>query len=292
MNVPTMNMLVGLPGSGKSVYAEKKKFFNNFVVCSSDEIRKNVFKDIDCQDNNAEVFKILHNDIKQNLQSGYNVIYDATNINARRRMAFLKEIEDIPCVKIATLIIRPYEVCLRNNWMRERKIPYDVIFRMYSYWQTPYYYEGWDEIVIERDPTEYVKNEPNLENYYEDNPYHTRYSLGEHMRRTKEYLIPKVMDGALWTAAAYHDIGKPFCREKGKNGYYHYYNHENVGAYDALSRYGLSLEVSALINNHMRPFSMENSRNPEKLRKEYRDFWGEDFYDKIMLLHEADVVSA
>ena len=80
-------MMVGLPGSGKSTYAKQLSEETNAVICSSDTIREELYGDENSQDNNDEVFKILHSRIKENLKNGKNVIYDATNINSKRRKA-------------------------------------------------------------------------------------------------------------------------------------------------------------------------------------------------------------
>ena len=71
-------MLAGLPGSGKSTYAEELVRKEGFVVHSSDKIREEL-GDVNDQSKNEQVFTILHKRIKEDLRSGKNVIYDATN---------------------------------------------------------------------------------------------------------------------------------------------------------------------------------------------------------------------
>ena len=87
--VPTFVMMVGLPASGKSTYVKELAEEMRAVICSSDAIRKELCGDENSQDNNEEVFKLLHSRIKECLKKGVNVIYDATNINSKRRRAFL-----------------------------------------------------------------------------------------------------------------------------------------------------------------------------------------------------------
>ena len=82
MNKSTLTVLVGLPGSGKSTYANKIK---NAILCSSDKIRKELYKDENIQGDNNKVFRILYNKVKENLKNGNNVVYDATNINSKKR---------------------------------------------------------------------------------------------------------------------------------------------------------------------------------------------------------------
>lgn len=84
-------MLVGLPGSGKSTYAEKLKK-EGYMIHSSDAIREELTGDINSQDNNPEVFGVLHKRVKEDLKSGHSCVYNATNMSRKRRKAFLDEI--------------------------------------------------------------------------------------------------------------------------------------------------------------------------------------------------------
>ena len=63
---PIFTMLVGIPGSGKSTWAENNKDIVNEVIQSSDELRKEL-GDINDQSKNEEVFNILHKRIKEDL---------------------------------------------------------------------------------------------------------------------------------------------------------------------------------------------------------------------------------
>ena len=150
MNKPTFTMMVGLVGSGKSTYAKQLAKETNAIICSSDAIREELCGDENSQDNNDEVFKILHSRIKENLKNGKNVIYDATNINSKRRRAFLSELRRIPCVKKCVIMTTPFEMCCNQNESRDRVVPYEVIERMYKNWNTPYWFEGWNEIEIKK----------------------------------------------------------------------------------------------------------------------------------------------
>lgn len=58
--MPTFVLMVGLPASGKSTYAQELAEEMRAVICSSDAIRKELFGDENSQDNNEEVFKLLH----------------------------------------------------------------------------------------------------------------------------------------------------------------------------------------------------------------------------------------
>jgi predicted kinase len=285
MNDQTFTMLVGLPGSGKSVYAENMK---DVVVCSSDEKRLELFGDINDQEHNDQVFRELHNDIKKYLNDGHDVVFDACNINSKRRRSFLENIKKIKCRKEAVVFAIPYERCLRRNWMRERRIPDEVIYRMYTQWQTPAKFEGFDDILVIKDEHNIKITDYHISNIYDQHNPHHNYFLNEHMYQTFQNLKKyDVKDINLLNAGLYHDIGKPFCREFDEDGVAHYYNHANVGAYDVLCMNGDTLLTSQLINYHMYPMTWDN-QNWDKMCEKYRKIWGQEFFGKIMLLYEAD----
>ena len=291
MRVPTIIVLIGLPGSGKTEYA------NNFadegyIVCSSDEMRQRLCGDINDQDHNQMVFQTLHKEIREHLLRGENVVYDACNINSKRRRSFLNSIKDIDCTKLAYVIAPPYNVVVEQNSDRDRVVPIEVINRMYKHWQTPGPWEGFDSVMlISMVPCEKY-DISKYDSYDQNNPYHSHF-LGEHMRKSAEFIKnADPYDFNMYEAALRHDSGKPFCASIDEKGISHYIGHDSVGAYDVLSDWSFDdddvLEISRLINYHMYPVFWEKDDASAK----YRKIWGKEFFDKIMLLHEADKASA
>ena len=94
---PKLIMMCGLVCSGKSHYAQHLSAKYNVTIFSSDTLREELFNDVNHQIDNDLLFKELHKRIKDCLASGKSAIYDATNINYKRRMAFLTELKSIPC---------------------------------------------------------------------------------------------------------------------------------------------------------------------------------------------------
>lgn len=314
--VPEMMMLVGLPGSGKSTYAHQ---LIGGKIFSSDRLREEMFGDATDQSHNHEVFQELHKRIKEHLRRGNSAIYDACNISSKRRRAFLNELKNIECVKRCVIIATPYGQCLANNGKRESPVPEHVIERMYRNWDTPYWFEGWDEIEIEYWPgTEEFLDISNMITLYEDydqsNPHHSLKlgGIDGHLNQTginvvkesKRMGIPIEIYKDIECAGYLHDIGKPFCKTfkdaKGDIGdIAHYYNHEHVGAYNSLfyncfvydERNRIEkanpLDVSILINLHMRPYDWERDNNV-KLENRCKKLWGDDIYCEVSILHRAD----
>lgn len=291
-------MMIGLPASGKSMFAQKIAKEYDALVISSDEVRAEYFGDAEFQGDNKAVFEIVHARVIDNLRHGNNVIYDATNINYKKRMHFLKQIKNINCEKICCLVATPYEDCLMYNAQRERKVPIEVIVRMYKNIYIPQYYEGWDDVQIIHncdiifDRRELFKGENGLNFFSQDNSNH-ELTVGEHCiecAKKVEKLSPEwVAD--LYEAGLLHDIGKPFVKtftnSKGEvTDNAHYYQHHMVSAYDSLfyTRRDRSISIANYIQWHMQVYWLDKDETKEK----YKQLWGEEFYNNLMILNAAD----
>lgn len=145
---PIMIMMVGLPASGKSTYAKELAKEIDAQICSSDEIRKELYGDENSQKNNKRVFSVLHSRVKEHLKNGVNVIYDATSINSAGRKSFLLELNNIPCIKRCVVMATSFKECCKMNEKRNRTVPFDVIKRMRANFSTPTSLEGWNEITF------------------------------------------------------------------------------------------------------------------------------------------------
>ena len=309
MNVLAFYMMVGLPGSGKSTKAEQIKNEFGAQVFSSDAFRKEKFGDEKVQKDANGIFKELLNRCAASLDSGHTTILDATNLSYKKRMEFLRELDkkvSLVFSKICILMATPYEICCERNSSRERVVPDEAMKRMYHSFYTPSYFEGWNDIKIvypdEMDRIEDLTNKylASVMNFPQDNPHH-KYSLYDHLFEARKYIedhynyLPKKELLRLIIAANYHDIGKPATKFfKPNDSIAHYYNHENVGAYMILFLFRASsvesvLYISSLICYHMMPYVFEKSE--EKTIERYKNLWGEEFYNDIMRLHEADVAA-
>lgn len=310
--IPEFLMVVGLPGSGKSTYVNK--YYANYCVHSSDDIREELSGDATNQDINKQVFETLHKRVKADLSAGKDVVYDATNISWKRRKAFLQELNSIKCHKACVLIATPFELCLQRNNSRDRVVPYFAIERMYKNFDIPWYNEGWDSITIAYTDSKlagyygyWQRFITNYIDFKQESKWHTE-TLGEHCLKTTQYVLDhkdELTSGNIHEteiAATLHDCGKPFVKafkdSKGNpSEFAHYYNHENVGAYDSLFYWKEdevdSLFVAALIRYHMvlHFFKDWKARTIEKYEKEFVDheyLRQIKFYDALKILHEGD----
>lgn len=324
-------MMVGLPGSGKSTIAKTiQRSVPNTVIHSSDDLRGELFGNVNDQSKNNELFIELHKRIKNDLSAGRNVIFDATNLNKKRRASFLGELKYIDCFKQCVLVMVPYEICLQRNEARfERRVLDDVIKRMYMKFQPPYYSEGFDAISIEfyfnikdsfekYDIDKLFRSESWFMTFDQENSHH-QLPLGEHCRKTSEYfedLIGKEEDikererlVCVFNAALIHDVGKPFTKTrtnaKGEDdGECHYYQHHCVGAYDSFfyfrnSKSSFALDCPAQIEKMLYCSNViywhmkpyTSWRQSNKARERDKRIMTEQMYEDVLMLHEADLAA-
>ena len=304
MDKPIFFMMVGLPGGGKTDKSKEltEKFHAN--VHSSDAIRVEILGDVNRQDENAKVFDVLHTRVKEDIRLGHNTIYDATNINYKRRHEFLQTLNKFDCQKVCVFMATPFEMCIDRNRHRDREVPYEVIARMYKSIWIPYYYEGWDriELVYPQEAFRFDVNElfnkdgTGLNRIPHDNPHHT-YSIGQHCLATYKQLASTSPE--LQEAALLHDIGKPFTKSfvnsKGETTEIaHYYEHHHVSAYDSLfySNPALNrLYIANVIHWHMRPFELERDPRSKRATDKFRRLVGDNTFSDVMLLHRADLLA-
>lgn len=143
-------VMVGLPGSGKSTIAQKvKNTLRDTIIVSRDNVR---FSMINKEDQyfakEKEVFKTYINKINQYLSEGYNVIADATHLNAASRNKLLKNVHGYNEL-IAIVANTPIENCLERNSKRSgrKKVPDETIKSMANNFHEPTLEEGFDKII-------------------------------------------------------------------------------------------------------------------------------------------------
>ncbi len=140
-------MLVGLPGCGKSTYADKLSQ-DDYKVFSSDAIRIELLGNVQDNSKNALIFDTLHKRLTDALSDGQNCIYDATNVYKPGRIRFLESIKNIKCKKKCVVFDVDVATCKERNKSRDRQVPDEVYDKMLSYYIAPDKEEGWDEIEI------------------------------------------------------------------------------------------------------------------------------------------------
>ena len=302
---PILTMLVGVAGSGKSTVAKQIAQKSGAHIHSSDAIRAEIYGDENCQKNPGRVFDILLQRVCRDLRDGYDVIYDATNLNCKRRMGFLKSIAHIDCEKRCIVVITTPEDIEERMKLRERKVPMEVVHKQLCQFQCPNYYEGWDRIDIDQNS----KPEDCRASYeklwrecdiYHDNHHHTLSVVG-HMMCAADKAVDFAWDAKTdlvqnrWVARI-HDIGKPRCkvfvdRDGNPSEEAHYPGHQGYGAYYSLIfdcedwdiPERISIDNACLIQWHMEHYL----RDPYSLSKFYKMI-GPELLKRLTILEKAD----
>ena len=304
-------VLCGLPGSGKSFYAEQFKAVDDAicagatVIHSSDAIREELFGDPSFQGDNAKVFELMHKRTREDLIAGKTVIYDATNITRKARKSAIACAHPTHDTVECHIVWAEPEECIRRDSLRDRSVGPAVIDKMIRRWQSPWLDEGFDRVEVHLnqqnfDQVKYIASKACDLHISHDNPHHTLGVL-EHcmaaysniIERAAREDITKYRDyNRLAKAAYWHDIGKPYTKFfKPGEAVAHYYDHHCVGGYLA---YGLFLSpdhlicntemeeicfISWIISTHMEPFF--NSGYYQKMHPQWKWY--------IDTIHEADI---
>lgn len=327
-------MMMGLAGSGKSTFSKQiMEGRENVVYLSSDELREELTGDENNQDANADVFAEMLKRTKEALKEGKDVIYDATNLNRKRRRGLLSQLPRHVHKAIAYMATT-YENTVSQNSQRERQVPIEVIQRMYKNLQIPICSEGWNtiEIVYDRDTLDaellpqithplracvlvgkggyelmrdlgvYFKEFSDIFDMAQDSKWHS-FSVSRHTYyvykhvldnyEAKDNLDKEVM---LW-AGLLHDTGKYACKSfynrKGEETRYaNFIGHEFVSSQIAVSilkRLGYGdifiHKVATLIQFHM--YLLNEDANKKKLKQ----YVGEELYEKLVFLRDADTLA-
>lgn len=129
--------ITGLPGSGKSTFADElKKIYPELVVLRMDELRKIVTPDPTYSESERDiVYKAMVYIAGKLTELGHNVIIDATG-NLRRWRELARQL--IP--RFAEVYLKcPIELCIRREQQRleSREAPKDIYKKGASGWPVP-----------------------------------------------------------------------------------------------------------------------------------------------------------
>ena len=260
MTKPVLILLCGIPGSGKTTYAEKMK--NSYTYhLSSDAIRKELYGDENIQGNPSDVFALMQDRAIMLLNNGFDVIYDATNITRKDRASIIAKCPRFAQIK-CHIIWAPIETCIERDAARKRTVGKEVIDRMLKRFQPVFYDEGINEIKVilpdDFNKDEYCDKLIDSMKISHDNPHHTL-DIYNHCMEANKYAYKMNYNDDIKFAAKFHDIGKPYVKSfldnKGnKCESAHYYSHQNLSAWMSYGINGSNPFRAWLIGTHMEPF--------------------------------------
>jgi len=140
---PKLITIIGTPASGKTYLAnELLKKYENSVLISTDDIRKELYGHESIFGKSSEVFGTAYSRMKNILSfDKKTVIFDSTNLkrNLRENLITIGQKRKIPM--ICYYLINDLNFSIKNNKARLRKVNEDIIRRMYNETDFPSYFE-------------------------------------------------------------------------------------------------------------------------------------------------------
>jgi protein phosphatase len=123
---PSLVVLIGASGSGKSTFA--KKHFQPTEIVSSDHCRALISDDENDQSVTPEAFELLHLIVSRRLRKRRLTVVDATNVQTRSRRTLLDLARRYAIPAVAVVFDLAESTCLANNRRRlQRVVPAQVI---------------------------------------------------------------------------------------------------------------------------------------------------------------------
>lgn len=138
-------VLVGLPGSGKSTWAEQQ----GVGILSSDAVRILLTGDAGSQAVNSLVFPTLRFLLEMRVKAGAETtILDATSLTPKERGTWVKAAKDLDCDAEAVFFDAPLAVCKARNAARSRVVPEEVMDRFAARLVPPSEAEGFTKVAV------------------------------------------------------------------------------------------------------------------------------------------------
>ena len=146
---PTVYLMVGVPGSGKSFFAKHVLMNHPWyhrVYISSDDIREELCGDAGDQSQNWKVFEIFYERAYKALKNGHDVILDATHLTKKNRRKCRNRFKDLNCDFVAVQMGTSMEEALNRNQNRERVVPDYAMRRMINIYEPISDDEGFNSV--------------------------------------------------------------------------------------------------------------------------------------------------
>jgi len=132
--MPELHITVGIPGCGKSTFADEYGSQTGAIVISSDKLREELTGDAEDQTRNRDLFGIMHQRVRTILDEGYSVVVDATNLKPEYRKNLMDIALDLEVPAYAHWfgVSMDFDTCQGRNLARERVVPEHVMKRFHK----------------------------------------------------------------------------------------------------------------------------------------------------------------
>ena len=151
---PTLVVLVGAAGSGKSTFAARH--FAESEILSSDAFREILAGDAADQRATKTAFSIIHREVSKRLAAGRTVVVDATNVEPHARRALLARARLAEAQAVAIVFALPRDIVLARNAARTARVVDPAIVERHvnriEATLPTLSDEGFDRIVLLEDP--------------------------------------------------------------------------------------------------------------------------------------------
>ncbi|MGI2329479.1 AAA family ATPase [Planococcus sp. YIM B11945] len=310
--MPRIKMLIGLPGSGKTTYAKQlMKTEPDWIHLSSDNIAYAEFG-IGTSIDHQYVFEELYKQTSTALETGKNVIYDATNLASKKRRSFLNRIQKFEAEAEAVVFFTPYDLLKNRNQERSarERVPDCIIERYIRAFHFPRKDEKFNCITVISAKNDFPPINKTINAIYTQHvSFEEICCLYESFEETKPLLQMKelqptvqkayrafiaVRNGAtdlydkelLSWAALLSVIGKPYVRKNRPSEQDNYYGYEHVSMYLSYSilrklRYSESFIFDALL------LIDEHAEGRYSKRGKIRRRIGAENHERLQVLLEA-----
>ena len=140
----TMYLLVGFPRSGKSTWAKENG--NDSIIVSNDWVRENILHAPNKKSNDPAIWMITDSTIRIVLSQGKSVIVDGVNTTVAVRSYFISTANECNANVVIVWIKTSIEECIRRNNV-SKKLPHDVLLKMYDRFEDPQPQE-YDKMIV------------------------------------------------------------------------------------------------------------------------------------------------
>ena len=131
VRVPSIVILVGISGAGKSTFA--KKWFAPTEILSSDHCRALIADDENDQSATLGAFSLLMKIARLRLNQRKLCVVDATNTTPYERLKFLRLANEFECPASAIVFRTELATCLERTWTRcDRDIQESAVIRQHK----------------------------------------------------------------------------------------------------------------------------------------------------------------